>query len=233
MNVEYIKTVFAARQKLLKEEEDKCSELTAQIEAAEAGVSEAEAVINEFAGLRSKRKGIFADLLKMGKPTNTEEAKELDSEIAAKREEADRAADVLEVQKELLESLFNDRRQHLNRISELRNLLAVSRYEMFIAGIEETHLPEYLEAAQAYAKAAAKLAGIGKAAIEMRMNLQENGLRPDCRNYGESMPNRIIDLRLPGFFNMMDNTGGNENAIFNITERHGERKKKRFPNSLK
>ena len=39
----------------------------------------------------------------MGKPTNTEEAKELDSEIAAKREEADRAADVLEVQKELLE----------------------------------------------------------------------------------------------------------------------------------
>ena len=82
MNIEYVKTVFATRQKLLKEEEDKCSELTAQIEAAEAGVSEAEAVINEFAGLRSKRKGIFANLLKMGKPTNTEEAKELDSEIA-------------------------------------------------------------------------------------------------------------------------------------------------------
>ena len=218
MNVEYIKTVFAARQKLLKEEEDKCSELTAQIEAAEAGVSEAEAVINEFAGLRSKRKGIFADLLKMGKPTNTEEAKELDSEIAAKREEADRAADVLEVQKELLESLFNDRRQHLNRISELRNLLAVSRYEMFIAGIEETHLPEYLEAAQAYAKAAAKLVGIGKASAEMRANLLENGLRADCPSYGQSMPDRIIDLRLPGFFNMMDGTGGEENAIFDILE---------------
>ncbi len=232
MNVKYIEAVFATRQELLKEEEDKCSELTAQIEAAEAGVSEAEAVINEFAGLRSKRKGIFADLLKMGKPTNTEEAKELDSEIAAKREEADRAADVLEVQKELLESLFNDRRQHLNRISELRNLLAVSRYEMFIAGIEETYLPEYLEAARAYAKAAAKLAGIGKAAIEMRTNLQENGLRPDCRNYGESMPNRIIDLRLPGFFNMMDGTGGEENAIFDIFK-DMEKEKEAVFNSLK
>lgn len=229
---EYLKTVFATRQKLLKEEEDKCSELTAQIEAAEAGVSEAEAVINEFAGLKNKRKGIFADLLKMGKPTNIEEAKELDLEIAAKREEADRAADVLEVQKELLESLFNDRRQHLNRISELRNLLAVSRYEMFIAGIEETYLPEYLEAARAYAKAAAKLAGIGKAAIEMRTNLQENGLRPDCRNYGESMPNRIIDLRLPGFFNMMDNTGGEENAIFDIFK-DMEKEKEAVFNSLK
>ena len=229
---EYLKTVFATRQKLLKEEEDKCSELTAQIEAAEAGVSEAEAVINEFAGLKNKRKGIFADLLKMGKPTNTEEAKELDLEIAAKREEADRAADVLEVQKELLESLFNDRRQHLNHISELRNLLAVSRYEMFIAGIEETYLPEYLEAARAYAKAAAKLAGIGKAAIEMRTNLQENGLRPDCRNYGESMPNRIIDLRLPGFFNMMDNTGGEENAIFDIFK-DMEKEKEAVFNSLK
>lgn len=232
MNIEYVKTVFATRQKLLKEEEDKCSELTAQIEAAEAGVSEAEAVINEFAGLRSKRKGIFADLLKMGKPTNTEEAKELDSEIAAKREEADRAADVLEVQKELLESLFSDRRQHLDRISELRNLLAVSRYEMFIASIEETHLPEYLEAARAYVKAAAKLAGIGKAAIEMRTNLQENGLRPDCRNYGEFMPNRIIDLRLPGFFNMMDNSGGEENAIFDIFK-DMEKEKEAVFNSLK
>jgi hypothetical protein len=232
MNIEYVKTVFATRQKLLKEEEDKCSELTAQIEAAEAGVSEAEAVINEFAGLRSKRKGIFADLLKMGKPTNTEEAKELDSEIAAKREEADRAADVLEVQKELLESLFSDRRQHLNHISELRNLLAVFRYEMFIAGIEETYLPEYLEAARTYTKAAAKLAGIGKAAIEMRTNLQENGLRPDCRNYGEFMPNRIIDLRLPGFFNMMDNTGGEENAIFDIFK-DMEKEKEAVFNSLK
>ena len=216
MNIEYVKTAFETRQKLLKEEEDKCSELTAQIEAAEAGVSEAEAVINEFAGLRNRRKGIFANLLKMGKPTNTEEAKELDSEIAAKREEADRAADMLEVQKELLESLFDERRQHLNRISELRNLLAVSRYEMFIADIEETHLPEYLEAARAYTKTAAKLAGIGKAAVEMRTRIHENGLRPDCPTYGESMPNRIIDLRLPGFFNMMDNTGGEENAIFDI-----------------
>ena len=36
MNIEYTKTTFATRQKLLKEEEDKCSELTAQIEAAEA-----------------------------------------------------------------------------------------------------------------------------------------------------------------------------------------------------
>ena len=41
MNIEYTKTTFATRQKLLKEEEDKCSELTAQIEAAEAGVTEA------------------------------------------------------------------------------------------------------------------------------------------------------------------------------------------------
>ena len=232
MNIEYIKTAFETRQKLLKEEEDKCSELTAQIEAAEAGVSEAEAVINEFAGLRNRRKGIFANLLKMGKPTNTEEAKELDSEIAAKREEADRAADMLEAQKELLESLFDERRQHLNRISELRNLLAVSRYEMFIAGIEETHLPEYLEAAQVYAKAAAKLVGIGKAAVEMRTSLHENGLRPDCPTYGESMPNRIIDLRLPGFFNMMDNTGGEENAIFDITE-DMEKEKEAVFNSLK
>ena len=184
MNIEYTKTTFATRQKLLKEEEDKCSELTAQIEAAEAGVSEAEAVINEFAGLRNRRKGIFANLLKMGKPTNTEEAKELDSEIAAKREEADRAADMLEAQKELLESLFDERLQHLNRISELRNLLSVSRYELFIADIEETHLPEYLEAAQAHAKAAAKLVGIGKAAVEMKTKLQENGLRADCPSYG-------------------------------------------------
>ena len=232
MNIEYVKTVFATRQKLLKEEEDKCSELTAQIEAAEAGVSEAEAVINEFAGLRSKRKGIFADLLKMGKPTNTEEAKELDLEIAAKREEADRAADMLEAQKELLESLFGERRQHLTRISELRNLLAVSRYEMFIADIEETYLPEYLEAAQAYAKAAAKLTGIGKAAVEMRTNLQENGLRVDCPTYGQSMPNRIIDLRLPGFFNMMGGTGGEENAIFDILE-DMEKEKEAVFNSLK
>ena len=77
MNVTYVKTVFATRQKLLKEEEDKCSELTAQIEAAEAGVSEAEAVINEFAGLRSKRKGIFADLLKMGNPQTPKRPKSL------------------------------------------------------------------------------------------------------------------------------------------------------------
>ena len=154
----------------------------------------------------------------MGKPTNSEEAKGLDSEIAAKREEADRSADMLEAQKELLESLFNERLQHLNRISELRNLLAVSRYEMFIIDIEETHLPEYLEAARAYIKAAAKLVGIGKAAAEMRMKLLENGLRVDCPSYGQSMPDRIIDLRLPGFFNMMDGTGGEENAIFDILE---------------
>ena len=218
MNIEYTKTTFATRQKLLKEEEDKCSELTAQIEAAEAGVTEAQAVINEFAGLRNRRKGIFANLLKMGKPTNSEEAKGLDSEIAAKREEADRAADMLEAQKELLESLFNERLQHLNRISELRNLLAVSRYEMFIIDIEETHLPEYMEAARAYIKAAAKLVGIGKASAEMRANLLENGLRADCPSYGQSMPDRIIDLRLPGFFNMMDGTGGEENAIFDILE---------------
>lgn len=218
MNIEYTKTTFATRQKLLKEEEDKCSELTAQIEAAEAGVTEAQAVINEFAGLRNRRKGIFANLLKMGKPTNSEEAKGLDSEIAAKREEADRAADMLEAQKELLESLFDERLQHLNRISELRNLLAVSRYEMFIIDIEETHLPEYLEAARAYIKAAAKLVGIGKASAEMRANLLENGLRVDCPAYGQSMPDRIIDLRLPGFFNMMDGTGGEENAIFDILE---------------
>ena len=218
MNIEYTKTTFATRQKLLKEEEDKCSELTAQIEAAEAGVTEAQAVINEFAGLRNRRKGIFANLLKMGKPTNSEEAKGLDSEIAAKREEADRATDMLEAQKELLESLFDERLQHLNRISELRNLLAVSRYEMFIIDIEETHLPEYMKAARAYIKAAAKLAGIGKAAAEMRMKLLENGLRADCPSYGQSMPDRIIDLRLPGFFNMMDGTGGEENAIFDILE---------------
>ena len=218
MNIEYTKTTFATRQKLLKEEEDKCSELTAQIEAAEAGVTEAQAVINEFAGLRNRRKGIFANLLKMGKPTNSEEAKGLDSEIAAKREEADRAADMLEAQKELLESLFNERLQHLNRISELRNLLSVSRYEMFIIDIEETHLPEYLEAARAYANAAAKLVGIGKAAVEMKTKLQENGLRVDCPSYGQGLPNRIIDLRLPGFFNMMDGTGGEENAIFDILE---------------
>lgn len=218
MNIEYTKTTFETRQKLLKEAEDKCSELTAQIEAAEAGVTEAQAVINEFAGLRNRRKGIFANLLKMGKPTNSEEAKGLDSEIAAKREEADRAADMLEAQKELLESLFNERLQHLNRISELRNLLAVSRYEMFIIDIEETHLPEYLEAARAYANAAAKLVGIGKASAEMRANLLENGLRVDCPAYGQSMPDRIIDLRLPGFFNMMDGTGGEENAIFDVLE---------------
>lgn len=218
MNIEYTKTTFETRQKLLKEEEDKCSELTAQIEAAEAGVTEAQAVINEFAGLRNRRKGIFANLLKMGKPTNSEEAKGLDSEIAAKREEADRAADMLEAQKELLESLFNERLQHLNRISELRNLLSVSRYEMFVIDIEETHLPEYMEAARAYIKAAAKLVGIGKAAAEMRMKLLENGLRADCPSYGQSMPDRIIDLRLPGFFNMMDSTGGEENAIFDILE---------------
>lgn len=227
MNIEYTKTTFATRQKLLKEEEDKCSELTAQIEAAEAGVTEAQAVINEFAGLRNRRKGIFANLLKMGKPTNSEEAKGLDSEIAAKREEADRAADMLEAQKELLESLFNERLQHLNRISELRNLLSVSRYELFIADIEETHLPEYLEAAQAYAKAAAKLVGIGKAAVEMKTKLQENGLRVDCPTYGQGLPNRIIDLRLPGFFNMMDGTSGEENAI-STSWKTWRKKKKRL-----
>ena len=68
MNIEYTKTTLETRQKLLKEAEDKCSELTAQIEAAEAGVTEAQAVINEFAGLRNRRKGIFANLLKMGNP---------------------------------------------------------------------------------------------------------------------------------------------------------------------
>jgi hypothetical protein len=125
---------------------------------------------------------------------------------------------MLEAQKELLESLFNERLQHLNRISELRNLLAVSRYEMFIIDIEETHLPEYLEAARAYTNAAAKLVGIGKAAALTRMKLQENGLRVDCPSYGQSMPDRIIDLRLPGFFNMMAGTSGEENAIFDILE---------------
>ena len=49
----------------------------------------------------------------------------------------------------------------------------------------------------------------------MRANLLENGLRADCPSYGQS---RIIDLRLPGFFNMMDGTGGEENAIFDILE---------------
>ena len=68
------------------------------------------------------------------------------------------------------------------------------------------------------AKAAAKLVGIGKASAEMRANLLENGLRVDCPSYGQSMPDRIIDLRLPGFFNMMDGTGGEENAIFDILE---------------
>lgn len=232
MNIEYTKTTFETRQKLLKEAEDKCSELTAQIEAAEAGVTEAQAVINEFAGLRNRRKGIFANLLKMGKPTNSEEAKGLDSEIAAKREEADRAVDMLEAQKELLESLFNERLQHLNRISELRNLLAVSRYEMFIIDIEETHLPEYMEAARAYIKAAAKLVGIGKASAEMRANLLENGLRADCPAYGQSMPDRIIDLRLPGFFNMLDNAGGEENAIFDILE-DAEKEKEAALDNLK
>lgn len=232
MNIEYTKTTFETRQKLLKEEEDKCSELTAQIEAAEAGVTEAQAVINEFAGLRNRRKGIFANLLKMGKPTNSEEAKGLDSEIVAKREEADRATDMLEAQKELLESLFNERLQHLNRISELRNLLAVSRYEMFIIDIEETHLPEYLEAARAYIKAAAKLVGIGKAAAEMRMKLLENDLRVDCPSYGQSLPDRIIDLRLPGFFNMMDGTSGEENAIFDIFE-DAEKEKEAALDNLK
>ena len=227
MNIEYTKTTLETRQKLLKEEEDKCSELTAQIEAAEAGVTEAQAVINEFAGLRNRRKGIFANLLKMGKPTNSEEAKGLDSEIATKREEADRAADMLEAQKELLESLFDERLQHLNLISELRNLLAVSRYEMFIIDIEETHLPEYLEAARAYANAAAKLVGIGKAAAEMRANLLENGLRVDCPTYGQGLPNRIIDLRLPGFFNMMDGTSGEENAI-STSWKTWRKKKKRL-----
>jgi hypothetical protein len=96
--------------------------------------------------------------------------------------------------------------------------LSVSRYEMFIIDIEETHLPEYMEAARAYIKAAAKLVGIGKAAALTRMKLLENGLRVDCPSYGQSMPDRIIDLRLPGFFNMMDGTGGEENAIFDILE---------------
>ena len=44
--------------------------------------------------------------------------------------------------------------------------MSVSRYEMFIIGIEETHLPEYLEAARAYANAAAKLVGIGLEDVE-------------------------------------------------------------------
>ena len=52
----------------------------------------------------------------------------------------------------------------------------------------------------------------------MRANLHENGLRVDCPSYGQGLPNRIIDLRLPGFFNMMDGTGGEENAIFDILE---------------
>ena len=96
--------------------------------------------------------------------------------------------------------------------------MSVSRYELFIADIEETHLPEYMEAARTYIKTAAKLVGIGKASAEMRANLLENGLRVDCPSYGQSMPDRIIDLRLPGFFNMMDGTGGEENAIFDILE---------------
>ena len=117
-----------------------------------------------------------------------------------------------------MESLFEERRQHLTRISELQKLLFVSRYELFVIDIEETYLPEYLEAAKTYTKAAAKLVGIGKAAVEMRTMLHENGLRPDCPSYGQLIPNRTIDLRLIGFFNMMDGTGGEENAIFDILE---------------
>ena len=52
----------------------------------------------------------------------------------------------------------------------------------------------------------------------MKTKLQENGLRVDCPSYGQGLPNRIIDLRLPGFFNMMDGTSGEENAIFDILE---------------
>ena len=46
------------------------------------------------------------------------------------------------------------------------------------------------------------------------------------------MPNRIIDLRLPGFFNMMDNTSGEENAIFDIFK-DMEKEKEAVFNSLK
>ena len=77
MNIEYTKTTLETRQKLLKEAEDKCSELTAQIEAAEAGVTEAQAVINEFAGLRNRRKGIFANLLKWANPQTAKKPKGL------------------------------------------------------------------------------------------------------------------------------------------------------------
>ncbi|MDO1509556.1 MULTISPECIES: hypothetical protein [unclassified Neisseria] len=172
-------------------------ELDTQIAATETGAAAAKETVAEAEHLRSERKSLFARLLSIGKTDfENSEVKELDAAIAAKRDQADRAADISAAQSELLERLYAERLELANRIEELRRLLFGSQYEMFIAEIEHEHIPEYLKAAETFAQAAAKLAGYGKAAAMMRDKLIENGIRTTAPAYGQHIPARAVDLRI-------------------------------------
>lgn len=217
MDFQYTKQTFETRKELFAQAQKQMGELDAQIAATETGAAAAKETVAEAEHLRSERKSLFARLLSIGKTDfENSEVKELDAAIAAKRDQADRAADILAAQSELLERLYAERLELANRIEELRRLLLGSQYEMFIAEIEHEHIPEYLKAAEAFAQAAAKLAGYGKAAAMMRDKLIENGIRATAPAYGQHIPARAVDLRIDGF-NLQQREDGSHNGVFDVS----------------
>lgn len=207
MDFQYIKQTLETRKELFAQAQKQMEELDAQIAATETGAAAAKETVAEAEHLRSERKSLFARLLSIGKTDfENSEVKELDAAIAAKRDQADRAADILAAQSELLERLYAERLELANRIEELRRLLLGSQYEMFIAEIEHEHIPEYLKAAEAFAQAAAM----------MRDKLIENGIRATAPAYGQHIPARAVDLRIDGF-NLQQREDGSHNGVFDVS----------------
>lgn len=207
MDFQYTKQTLETRKELFAQAQKQMEELDAQIAATETGAAAAKETVAEAEHLRSERKSLFARLLSIGKTDfENSEVKELDAAIAAKRDQADRVADILAAQSELLERLYAERLELANRIEELRRLLLGSQYEMFIAEIENEHIPEYLKAAEAFAQAAAM----------MRDKLIENGIRATAPAYGQHIPARAVDLRIDGF-NLQQREDGSHNGVFDVS----------------
>lgn len=217
MNFEYVKQVFETRKELFQQAQNQFNEVEAQIHAAEAGATQARDIVAETDKLRHERKNLFASLLAIGKAVfEDSKVKELDAAITAKRDDADRAADILAAQSELLERLYSERAKLSQHMAELRGLLQASQYELFTAEMEQVHIPEYLQAAEAFSQAAAKLAGYSKAAAMMRNDLLEKGIQTDAPVYGNYAPARIVDLRATGI-NLQQGKDSGHDGVFDIS----------------
>lgn len=218
MNFEYTKQTLETRKELLSKAQKQYDEITAKINAAEAGAAGAREVVAETEKLRNERKSLFASLLSMGKTVfEGGKVKELDNAIAAKRDDADRAADILAAQSELLERLHSERVELAHKMNKLSELLLISQHEMFVAEMEQTHIPEYLKAAEEFARASAKLAGYGKAAAIMCSNLHEKGIRTATHVYGNLIPAHTVDLRIDSF-NFQKREDGSYIGVFDVSE---------------